>query len=299
MNYVYASERPPADASDQIPAVRRFVSASYFEALGIPLIEGRLFEPHERFTGSPDVRGVVVVNEALARQFFPGEEPLGKTLVLGWSSLVDLEVIGVTADIREMSPGEDASPTFYLPARGAFDMLGVIVRTEGDPLGVAPAVRDAIGQVDDDITISSMQTMEARLGGRLFQPRFRSVIVGIFALIGLLLSSIGLYAVLAYFVRQRRHEISVRLALGARLEDVAGLVVKRGMILVAFGIFIGVAGALAGGRLLQGSLYGIGAADPLTLIGVSLFLVAVALIACTIPALRAARLDPAEVLKEE
>jgi putative ABC transport system permease protein len=160
-------------------------------------------------------------------------------------------------------------------------------------------VRDAITQVDEDITLSSVQTMRARLSDRLAQPKFRSAIVGLFALVGLMLSSIGLYAVLAYFVRQRRHEISVRLALGARVEDVAALVVRRGMILVAAGLTIGAAGAMAGGRLMSGWMFGIGTADPLTFVGVSLCLVTVALLACVVPALRAARLDPAEVLNEE
>lgn len=295
MNYVHAAERPPADAADRVAATRRFVSNQYFEALAIPLRSGRLFEAHERFDWGAE-RGVVVVNETLARLFFPGDEPLGKAIVM---SGINLEIVGIAGDIYETGPGMEPTPTFYLPARGPLGRLGVVVRVDGDPLAVAPVVRDAIKSVDEDITISSMQTMEARIGGRLFQPGFRSVIVGVFALIGLLLSSIGLYAVLAYFVRQRRHEISVRLALGARTEDVAGLVVKRGMILVGVGISVGVVGALAGGRLLQSLLYGVGTTDPVTLVSVSLFLVAVALIACAAPALRAARLDPAEVLKEE
>jgi len=295
MNYVHAAERPPSDAADEVPATRRFASNGYFEALGIPLLAGRLFEAHERFVWGGE-SGVVVVNETLVQQFFPGEDALGQILVM---SGTNLEIIGIAADIREMGPGSDPTPTFYLPSRGNYDLFSIVISARAEPLGVAAVVRDAIGRVDEDITLSSVQTMQARLGDRLFQPRFRSAVVALFAFVGLVLSSIGLYAVLAYFVRQRRHEISVRLALGARVEDVAGLVVRRGMVLVAVGLLIGMAGALAGGRLMSSWLFGIGAADPLTFIGVSLCLVAVALVACIVPALRAARLDPAEVLKEE
>jgi putative ABC transport system permease protein len=141
--------------------------------------------------------------------------------------------------------------------------------------------------------------MQARLGNGLSQPKFRSMIIGVFALVGVILSSIGLYGVLAYFVQQRRREISVRLALGAGVGDVAALVLRRGMSLVGLGILIGVCGALAAGRLMQRWLFGIDAADPSTFFGVSLCLAAVALVACLVPALRAARLDPAEVLQEE
>ncbi|MFG1690748.1 FtsX-like permease family protein, partial [Gemmatimonadota bacterium] len=298
MNGVWAAERPPASAAEEFPATRRFASEGYFDALGIPLLAGRHFEEDESWLGS-GVTGAVVINEALARRFFPGEDPLGKTLVLNWDRPVDLEVIGVTADIRETGPGADPLPTFYLPARWDYDMLSVLLRTEGDPLAVAGAVTGAIREVDDGITVSAVQTMQARMSNNLFQPRFRSAFVGLFALVALFLSSIGLYGVLAYFVRQRRHEISIRLALGAGLGGVARLVMMRGMTLVGLGILIGVSGALAGARVMQSWLFGIGVADPVTFVGVSFCLAAVASLACIIPALRAARLDPAEVMKAE
>jgi len=240
-----------------------------------------------------------VINQALAEQSFPGEDPLGKTLVLDWDVPVDLEVIGLTGDIRETGPSADPIPTFYLPARWDYDMLFVLLRTEGDPQSVVGAVRVAMREVDDDITIATVQTMEARLGNLMFQPQFRLAVVGLFALVALILTSIGLYGVLAYFVRQRSHEISVRLALGAGTGGVAGLVLRRGLALVGIGILLGVSGALAGTHLMRSWLFGIGVADPLTFVGVSFCLAAVASLACVIPALRAARLDPAEVMKAE
>jgi putative ABC transport system permease protein len=296
--YVWASERPPASAAERVPAMRRGGSRGYFDALGIQLLSGRHFEKTERWFGAGH-RGVTVINQALVRQFFPGEDPVGKTLVLHWDSQVDLEVIGVASDIHELGPGSNPIGTFYLPLRWDYDMLSVLIRTEGDPLGVVGAVRQAIGEVDDDITLSSVQTMQDRLSNTLFQPRFRSAVVGTFALVTLILSSIGLYGVLAYFVRERSQEISVRLALGAGMGRIARLVLARGMALVAAGIMIGLLGALAGTRLIESVLFGVVAVDPITYCGVSLCLLTVALVACVVPTLRAVRLDPAEVMKAE
>ncbi len=298
MYYVWAAERPPATAAEQVPAMRRGGSRGYFDALGIRLLAGRHFEGAEKWFGAGG-RGIVMINETLARQFFPGQEPLGKTLVLEWDRPVDLEVVGVTADIRELGPGSDPVATFYLPVRWDYDMLSVVIRTEGYPLGVVGGVTQAIRQVDEDITLSGIQTMEDRLAATLYQPRFRSALVGSFALVSLILSSIGLYGVLAYFVRQRGHEISVRLALGAGSGRVARLVLARGMALVAGGIVIGLVGALVGTRLIESVLFGVVAADPITFCGVSVCLVTVTLVACIVPTLRAVRLDPAEVMKAQ
>ncbi|MFC1640289.1 FtsX-like permease family protein, partial [Gemmatimonadota bacterium] len=230
---------------------------------------------------------------------FSGEDALGQTLVLDWDVPVDLEVIGIAADIRETGPGSDPMPTFYLPARWDYDMLSLLIRTERDPLAVAGTLRQAIQEANEAITISSIQTMQARLSNRLFQPKFRSVVVGIFAVVTLILSSIGLYGVLAYFVRLRSHEISIRLALGSGIAGVVRLVLGRGLTLVGLGIAIGLGGAFAGTRLLRSWLFGVGSADPITICAVSLTLASVALIACLLPTARAIRLDPAEVMKSE
>ncbi|KPK02745.1 MAG: hypothetical protein AMS20_11660 [Gemmatimonas sp. SG8_28] len=206
---------------------------------------------------------------------------------------------GFKYESRELGPGSDPVATFYLPVRWDYDMLSVVIMTEGDPLGVVGAVTRAIREADDDITLSGIQTMQDRLSDTLYQPRFRSAVVGSFALVTLILSSIGLYGVLAYFVRQRGHEISLRLALGARAGRVARLVLARGMALVAGGIVIGLIGALAGTRLIQAVLFQVVAADPITFGAATLCLLAVALVACVVPTLRAVRLDPAEVMKAE
>jgi predicted permease len=297
-SYVWSFERPPSSAADRVPATRRWASQGYFEALEIPLLAGRHFRDGEPRFG-PTGEGTVVINEALARSFFPGEDPLGKTLVLDWDRPVDLEVIGIVADIREEGPGSEPVATFYLPARWDYDMLTVLVKTGVDPQSAVGAVRQAFLEADGDITLSAFQSMQDRLSATLFQPRFRTVLVGAFALVALILSSIGLYGVLAYFVGQRRHEISIRRALGAGTGSVSRLVLTHGMALVGGGIVVGVAGALLGGRLMASTLVGVAATDPPTFFGMSLTLALVGLLACVGPVLRAARTDPAEAIRAE
>jgi putative ABC transport system permease protein len=297
-NEVWAEGHPPASAADAQGATRRFVSDGFFSAMGIPLLAGRTFE----VTDGPDRPPVTVVNETLARQFFPGEDPIGKTLVLDWSPPVKLSVVGVAGDVSELGAGTALAPTFYLPARAmALTDMSVLVRTTADPLRAVGSVRGTVNAVDHDIPLSSVRTMAERVSTTLAQPRFRSAMVMLFALVSLILSAIGLYGVLAYFVRQRSREIGVRLALGAGQGAVRRLVILRGMALVGAGSALGVVGGFAAARVIRGQnwLYGIGAVDPLTVGGVICSLAAVAFIACLVPAIRAARMDPAEVMRAE
>jgi putative ABC transport system permease protein len=297
-NEVWAEGHAPASAADAQGATRRFVSDGFFSAMGIPLLAGRTFE----VTDGPDRPPVTVINETLARQFFPAEDPIGKTLVLDWSPPVKLSVVGMAGDVNELGAGTALAPTFYLPARAMTPTdMSVLVRTTADPLSAVGSVRRTVNAVDGDIPLSSVRTMEERVSTTLAQPRFRSAMVMLFALVSLILSAIGLYGVLAYFVRQRSREIGVRLALGAGQGAVRRLVILRGMALVGAGSAIGVVGGFAAARVIRGQnwLYGIGAVDPLTVGGVICSLGAVALVACLVPAIRAARLDPAEVMRAE
>jgi predicted permease len=279
-------------------ATRRYVSDEFFDVLRIRLLAGRTFVDTDGQVEEEDPP--VVINEALARQYFPGEDPLGKTLVFDYDIIRNLEVVGVVADIRESDPGTDPFPTFYLPARWRPRLnMNVFVRTQGDPPDLSAALRHAVRSVDPDIPIPSVRTLEARLAESLFQPRFRSVLVSLFALIAVVLSVIGLYGVLACFVRGRTHEIGIRLALGAGTRGTAGLVLWQGAILVGSGILVGLAGSFAGARVLQSWLFGVAAMDPLTYTGVSLLLALAGLSACLVPTARALRLDPVEVLKAE
>jgi predicted permease len=295
-NSVWASQRPPASAADQQGATRRFVTDGFFDVMGIATRAGRTFEPEDEQAGQP----VVVINEALARQFFPGEDPVGQTLVLEWP--VDLTVLGVVADMKEQGPGTTTFPTFYLPAWFSPRLsLYLLARTNGAPLGLAGPLRAALRAAEPDIPDAPVQTMEDRLSAALFQPKFRSALVAAFALVSLVLSAIGLYGVLAYFVRRHGHELGIRLALGATGGEAARLVLRRGLVLAVWGIVIGLVAGIAAMRFVlgRGWLSGIDLFDPLTWAGVSLALVLVAVAACALPAARALRLDPREVMRTE
>lgn len=298
-NEVWAKERPPASLADANGATRRFATPGFFAAMNIALRSGRVFEPADERNG----RLVTVINQAAAREFFPGEDPIGHFLMLPWRNPpLALQVVGVTADVSELGAGVDPTPTFYLPAALSQPAtMSVLVRTARDPLGLVGAARRTLHDMDPDMPMSQVATMRARVTGTLLQPRFRAAMVAIFALVSLVLSAIGLYGVLAYFVRQHSRDIGIRLALGARRGIVRRLVVARGMLLVAWGCVIGTAAGLAGARAISSQrwLFGVGIADPATLAAVIAFLVLVALVACLAPAYRAARVDPAKVMQAE
>lgn len=294
-NTVYSVDRPPVSAADALSATRRFVSTGYFEALGIPLVAGRLFEATDRFEEAP----VVVINETLARQHFPGEDPLGKILVLEWTIPMSLEVIGVAADVRERGLGLGIPPIFYLPARWDYEMLDVILKAGSSPMDLAAPVSRVVQEVDEDAVVSGIQTMEGLLSASLFEPRFRSAVVGAFAVVALLLSLIGLYGLLNYYVQQRRQELSVRFALGASHGGVTMMVVRKGMGMVGLGIGLGVVGAIMGGRVVRSVLFGVRTTDPGLILGVCSAMALVGLGASILPALRANRMDPVDSLKVE
>jgi putative ABC transport system permease protein len=294
-NHIYPADRPPSNAAerDQMAGQRRIASDEYFTALGIPILAGRALEP----TDVQDSPAVMVISNAMAERVFPGESPLGKDLVL-WGQ--NFAVVGVAADVREFGLAADYPSVFYLSTRQVPQArLQLLVRTAGDPLAIAPALRNAVWEVDRDIPISGFETMQARVSRSLAGSRFSMLLVVVFALVALILASMGLYGVLAYFVRQRNRELGIRVALGAGPGSVIGLVVKRGMTLAAVGILLGLAGGFAGARVLRSFLYDIAPTDILTYSGVSLSLAAIALLACVVPARRATKVDPQEVLRVE
>ncbi len=271
----------------------RVVGNDYFRAMGIRLLKGRLFTDQDtRQSGR-----VAVISEEMATKFFPNEEPLGQRLdPSDWNA----ELIGVVADVRYKKPGKPLEPAFYMPfSQESFNPMCLVVRTERDPLQLAPAVRRAVWAEDKDQPLEEVATMEQILAASLSDSRFISVTLGAFALIALLLGATGIYGVISYTVAQRTHEIGVRMALGAQRGDVLGLVIKQGMSLALAGVGIGLLASFGLTRLVSGLLFGVSATDPLTFVTIAMLLMFVAALACWIPARRATKVDPMIALRCE
>ncbi len=294
-NTVYPADQPPTSAADRERARgdRRMISEGYFGTMGIPILAGRDFSTLD----GPNSTPVMMVSQTMANRFFPDEDPLGRQIVL-WGS--NWDVVGVVGDVREFGLAADIPNVFYIPARQVGPpRLQLMVRTIGSATDISPSLREVVWEVDREIPISGFQDMETRIANSLSQPRFRMILVALFAMIAVVLASTGLYGVLAYFVRQRTRELGIRVAMGAAPPSIIGLVLRRGMSLVVTGIALGLAGGFAGGRIVSSLLFGVSATDLVTFGAVSLCLVAVGLAACVVPAMRAVRVDPQEVLRVE
>jgi predicted permease len=292
-------EKNPARATgDAQLALYNAVSPDYFRAMGIPMLAGRAFTDADR-SGAPKV---VVVSESLAKAYWPGENPLGKHVNVS-SSLPNpewSEVVGVAGDTRHFSPAAEPSEELYAPLQqepplGAY----LIVRSVGDPVTIAGALRGAIAGVDSNEPVSELLTMEQRLSTSISPQRFRTILLSIFAGLALLLSAAGIFGVISYWATQRTREIGIRMALGAKRSDVLRLVLGQGMRLTAIGVGLGLAAAFAFSRFIASLLLGVGPDDPLTFAGVTLVLTGVSALACWIPARRAARVDPIVALRHD
>jgi putative ABC transport system permease protein len=270
---------------------------NYFRTMQIPLKRGRLFTDQE----TTEMRHVVVVNEAFARVNFPGEDPLGKRVIIDMKDdNRPCEIVGVVGDSKHMSLDAETKPMAYWPQPElTYSGMTFVLRASVAPESIAPAARNAIRALDPDQPVSDVRTMENLIGTSVARARFQTLLLTIFAVVALLLAGVGIYGVMAYSVAQRTHEIGVRVALGARKTDVLALVIKRGLFLALSGVGIGLAGSFALTRLMKSLLYTVSATDPLTFVGIPLLLAAVALLACLIPALRAARVDPMVALRYE
>jgi putative ABC transport system permease protein len=261
----------------------------------IPLLKGREFTTQDR-KGSP---GVVIINDALARGQWPNEDPIGKRFTIGFEK-EPREIIGVVGSIKQTTLDAEVRPAMYMPhLQSPNSGLTVLVRTVGEPLALAAAVREQVRVLDKDVPVTNVRTMDQVFGASVAQPRFSMLVVALFAVLALVLSTVGIYGVMAYSVSRRGHEIGVRMALGARSGQVLKLVLKEGMTLVALGIAIGLFGAFALTRLLATLLFGVSAKDPVMFISVATLLAAVAFIACYIPARRATKVDPLVALRYE
>lgn len=276
------------------------VSPGFFEALGVPLLRGRLFDDRD-VRGRP---GVALVNEAFARRHLPGLDPVGRRLshelVLTPGEPADREIVGVVGDVRFDALEREAPPQIYLPyAQTPWTAAHVLVRGSGGPRPLAAALRRAVASIDAEVAVSLPGPLSATAAAAVSAPRLRAELLGGFGALALLLAALGLYGLLASGVAARVREIGVRVALGARRRDVTGMIVREGMALVALGSLLGLGVAAALARLVAGLLYGVTPADPLSWVGAPVVLAGVAWLACEIPARRAAGQDPVRALRAE
>jgi putative ABC transport system permease protein len=299
--------RPLVKPEEQPAAEFKGITPYWLRALGARLLRGRDFTEADTLE-SP---GVVLINETLARRYFPNEDPIGQRFKMGskqptlsatnvWGLPEWSEIVGVVSDVKSLHPHPEAVPEAYQSYwQWPMQNPTILVRTTGDPRLLAEAIRRETKAVIPNLPPPLIRTMDDLISETVAQPRLQTGLLSMFAGVALVLAAVGLYGVLAYTVTQRHREIGIRLALGAPKRNVLSLVIAQGMKLVLAGVAIGIAGALALTRVMRNLLYQIEPNDPLTLLAVSLLLVATALLACWLPARRAARVDPMEALRYE
>ena len=297
----------PEGTTEPVPglsydAIHRQVSSDYLQTMRMPLRHGRYFNAQDNERSMP----VAIINETMAREYWPNGDAVGRRFTLGDPNDDDpwYTVVGVVGDVRQMGIDVAVKSEMYLPYGQVtpwdfYTPRDLVLRTNGDPMSVVGAVREAIRSVDPDQPISNVATMEEVLGKEASQRRVGMILLTAFAVLALLLASLGIYGVLAYFVAQHRNEIGVRLALGATPARILLLVLQKGMKLTLLGVAIGLAASFALTRLMTSLLFGVKAVDPLTFAAVPVLLAVVALLACWIPARRAAKVDPMVALRYE
>jgi putative ABC transport system permease protein len=296
---VYVVAGLPVPRQSELPtSVFNVAELEYFRTMEIPLIEGRYFTEAD----NADTPKVIVINQTLARQWWPHESALGKRIKQGWPQgrTPYREIVGVVGDLKQDGLDARQLPEVFLPAaQSPANSMTVVVRTATEPMSLAASVEKEIQAVDPDQPVARVQPMTQYMNESLERRRFSALLLAIFGALALLLAAIGIYSVMAYSVAQRTHEFGVRLALGAQPLDVLGLVVKNGLQLVLAGIGIGLVAAFGLTRLMNSLLFGVSEKDPVTFVGVTVLLCAVALAACYVPARRATRVDPMVALRHE
>jgi putative ABC transport system permease protein len=289
--------RPPYPAGSAPTANYYSVTPGYFKAMGIPLLRGRLFTERD----TKDTPRVVIINETMAKRFFPGEDPIGKRLDLGDAREPDWEeIVGVVGDVKHYGLNRETTAQTYEPhTQRPVSSMTLVARTSGDPASLSAAIRGEVLKIDKEQPVYDIRTLEQYFSTSIAEQRFSAMLLGIFAAVAMALASVGIYGVLSYSVTQRRREIGIRTALGAARRDVLKLVVGHGMLLTLIGMAIGLGAAFALTRVMSTLLFAVSATDPMTFGLIALLLGAVALLACWIPARRATKVDPMVALRHE
>jgi predicted permease len=295
---VFTIEGQPVAEANRPRAGYSWVEPGYFRTVGIPLINGRDFTLADDLKASP----VVIINQTLARQFFPHQDPIGKRIKPGINNGYQTsplrEIVGVVGDVRQYGLASAPGPEVYVPlTQSPLGSMNFVLRTEVDPLTIVGTVQQEMAKMDKNLPFYGVKTFNQYLGQGLAPPRFLTLLLGLFAALALALAAVGLYGLVSYSVSQRAHEIGIRMALGAEKHDVLRLVVGQGCKLTILGVAIGMAGSFALTRLLSSLLYGVKPTDPVTFTAVTFVLVVVALLASYIPARRAMQVDPIVALR--
>jgi putative ABC transport system permease protein len=300
IGFTFNVEERPVPAGQQPVAEVNVVTPDYFRAMNIAIRHGRGFNDRDDRPAPP----VAIVSETFAKQFFPGEDPVGKRMTVNGAAdpgepLVR-EIVGVVADMHLISLRLPPKPQIYIPHQQfAIQSMSIFVRTQIDPQSLTGALRRTIADLDKDVPVYRTRTLADYMSGSVAQPRLNAMLVTLFAVIALLLAAAGIFGVMSYSVTQRTQEIGIRIALGAQRSDVLQLIVLQGMRFVGAGVVLGLIGVFVCSRLLQSFLFGIGATDLRTMLSVTLILIGVAFVACLIPARRATLVDPIHALRAE
>jgi predicted permease len=285
---------PDHDNTPNQIAENAYITPGYFRTMGISMLKGRDFSDLDTGATSP----VVIISESLARRHFHDENPLGKRLNTG----VNREIIGVVVDVKSSGLELESSSTIYLPyaqKQTIATFFTYAIRAETEPLSLAGAVENEIRNMDKNLPVANVRTMEQIVSTSLAQRRLTMVLLGVFALTAVALAAVGIYGVMSYSMAQRRRELGIRMALGAKRRDVLAMIMRQGMKQALLGVALGLFGAFWLTDLIKGLLFGVRPTDPMTFAAVASLLVAVAMLACYLPARRATKVDPLVALRRE
>ena len=297
MGFTVSGQREVSGDHDKLRAELRVISPDYFRTMTIPVRAGRAFSEHD----TESTARVAIVNDAFVRQFFPDSEPMGQRLQIGFASPLDVEVVGVVGDVRHRGYDAEARPEMYVSylQDTIWPVMNLVIRTQGEPVTVASAIRREIETVDPSQAIFNVRPLEGMMFDSIAERRFNLILLLGFALLAVFTAAAGIYGMMTYFVSQRTSEIGIRMALGASSRDVLKLILGHGMTLTVCGVGIGLLAALILTRMMVSLLFGVSALDPVTFAGVGFFLTFVAVLACYIPTLRAIKVDPLVAIREQ